>query len=261
MQPLSAAPLAGLRGVLTDIDDTLTHDGRLTSEVLAAMERLRGAGLRVIPVTGRPFGWAYPLARLWPVDAVIAENGAAYSYIDTQGVQRIAYYADEATRQTHRAARQAAQARIAQALPQVQLAQDNFLRVGDMAYDVAENVPRLNAATVTQLVDLLASEGLRTAVSSIHAHGWQGEYDKRTMSLRCLQEVLHVTPQDAQARWAFIGDSMNDAPMFGYFSVSVGVANVRDCLDKLPHQPRYVTQASHGAGFIEFADAVVRAQI
>jgi HAD superfamily hydrolase (TIGR01484 family) len=256
----SSAALAQVQGVLTDIDDTVTTEGRLTSTVLRAMEGLREAGLKVIPVTGRPFGWAYPLARLWPVDAVISENGAAYTYVDSAGVQHIAYYADEPTRQAHRAARERAAARVAHALPQVRLAQDNFARMGDVAFDIAENVPRLGEATVAQLVALLREEGLHTAVSSIHAHGWQGDYDKLSMSLRCLEERWGVSHETAANTWAFVGDSMNDAPMFGFFHLSVGVANVAQVVDRLPVAPRYVTQSACGEGFIEFAQALLRAR-
>jgi HAD superfamily hydrolase (TIGR01484 family) len=260
MLPFSACPAAALgniEGVLTDIDDTLTTDGRLTADVLAAMEALRARGIKVIPVTGRPFGWTYPLARLWPVDAVIAENGAAYTYVDIAQRQQIVYYTDDATRAAHRARLMHAMAKVAQALPHIVPAQDNFARVGDVAFDVAENVPRLDNASVKALVALLKNAGLRTAVSSIHAHGWVGEYDKCTMSLRCLAEVFNVDAARAKARWAFIGDSMNDAPMFGYFDLSVGVANVRAFETSLPHLPRYITQASHGAGFIEFANLLL----
>jgi hypothetical protein len=43
--------------VLADIDDTLTLNGRLPAVVFAAMERLKTAGIRIIPITGRPAGW------------------------------------------------------------------------------------------------------------------------------------------------------------------------------------------------------------
>ena len=67
---------------LADIDDTISTSGRVTAEAYAAMERLRRAGLLVIPITGRPAGWCDHIARMWPVDAVVGENGALYMIHD-----------------------------------------------------------------------------------------------------------------------------------------------------------------------------------
>ena len=63
-------------GVFTDIDDTLTTDGAITPDALRALGKLKAAGLQVIPITGRPVGWSEPFALAWPVDAIVAENGA-----------------------------------------------------------------------------------------------------------------------------------------------------------------------------------------
>ena len=85
LRPLVEMPRAtrlAIRGVLTDIDDTLTTHGRLTAQAYAALERLRAAGRRVIPITGRPAGWCDHIARMWPVDAVVGENGAFYMRYD-----------------------------------------------------------------------------------------------------------------------------------------------------------------------------------
>ena len=91
MRPLAEFP-AGLRravrAVLTDIDDTLTTEGQLPSVAYAALERLRAAGLIVIPVTGRPAGWCDHIARMWPVDAVVGENGAFYFWYAEGRLQR-----------------------------------------------------------------------------------------------------------------------------------------------------------------------------
>jgi haloacid dehalogenase-like hydrolase len=79
MQNLDSWPLADRRaisGVLTDIDDTLTTAGAITADALAALGDLKQAGLPVIAVTGRSVGWSEPFALAWPVDAIVAENGA-----------------------------------------------------------------------------------------------------------------------------------------------------------------------------------------
>ena len=79
LRPLSdwSVPAPGqLLGVLTDIDDTLSTEGEVPAQVVQALAALRAAGLHVIPVTGRPVGWSVPFAQAWPVDAIVAENGA-----------------------------------------------------------------------------------------------------------------------------------------------------------------------------------------
>src|SRR5512139_637866 len=90
-----------LRGLLFDIDETLTTEGKLTAGAYAAMARLKGAGKLVVPITGRPAGWCDEIARMWPVDAVVGENGAFYFRLfDGKLVKR--YQDDEPTRAHHR---------------------------------------------------------------------------------------------------------------------------------------------------------------
>ncbi len=76
LQNLPSHALRRVRGILTDIDGTLTTGGRLPACAGLALEQLSQSGLHVIPVTGRCIAWAEILVRLWPVDAIIGENGA-----------------------------------------------------------------------------------------------------------------------------------------------------------------------------------------
>jgi hydroxymethylpyrimidine pyrophosphatase-like HAD family hydrolase len=66
--------------------------------------------------------------------------------------------------------------------------------------------------------------------------------------------------EQAKDRIVFAGDSPNDAPMFGYFPNSVGVANVLDFAGDLRHKPRYVTKARGAHGFVELAEALLSAR-
>jgi hydroxymethylpyrimidine pyrophosphatase-like HAD family hydrolase len=61
-------------------------------------------------------------------------------------------------------------------------------------------------------------------------------------------------------RFVLVGDSPNDAPMFGFFRRSVGVANVREFAGRLAAEPAFVTEAAAGAGFVELADAILLAR-
>ncbi len=264
MLPLATLPDATLRAidvVFTDIDDTLTTDGLLSAAALHAMEALRGAGVRLVPVTGRPAGWCHGLARLWPVAGVVAENGAAAFWLEG-GRQRERYWIDDPqARADQRTQLASIQAQALQHLPGLNPAKDQFMRIGDIAFDLAENThPPEPAARIDALIGFLRSHGLSTAVSSIHAHGYIGERNKRTMTEHFTRDAWGSGLQSLAQRAAFIGDSANDAPMFEAFPISVGVANVVHALSHLPTPPAYITQAAQGHGFIEFATALLRAK-
>jgi HAD superfamily hydrolase (TIGR01484 family) len=261
VQPLAAMPRAaraGIRGVLADIDDTLSTHGRLTAEAYAAMENLRAAGKLVIPITGRPAGWCDHIARMWPVDAVVGENGAFYMRHDDVArklVRRFAAGADERVANCKRLA--AIGEAILRTVPGAALASDQRYRETDLAIDFCEDVPPLPRAAVDHIVALMEAEGMTAKVSSIHVNGWFGGYDKLTMTRTLLTEVFATDLDAARDRFVFVGDSPNDAPMFGYFPNAVGVANVRPFLDRIATPPAYVTQQEAGAGFVELADALL----
>jgi hypothetical protein len=258
MQPLAAMPDASrraIRAVLADIDDTLTTHGRLTSEAYAAMERLRTAGRLVIPITGRPAGWCDHIARMWPVDAVVGENGALYMRYDTASRRLVRRFADdEPTRRAHRARLVGIAEKILAAVPGCALASDQHYRETDLAIDFREDVRPLPAAAVDRIVALMQAEGMTAKVSSIHVNGWFGSYDKLTMTRTLMAEVFGIDLEAEREHFVFAGDSPNDAPMFAFFPNAVGVANVREFADRIATLPAYVTQAEAGAGFAELAD-------
>lgn len=264
LQPLDrfpAAARAGLRGVLFDIDDTLTTDGRLTVAAYGAMERLHAAGLLVVPITGRPAGWCDHFARMWPVDAVVGENGAFYFRYDA-AARRLTkrFQAGEAERRENRRRLTALGERILAAVPGAALASDQLYREADLAIDFCEDVPRLPPAAIDRILALFAAAGATAKVSSIHVNGWFGHYDKLTMTRTLMQEAFGVDLDAERAAYVFAGDSPNDAPMFAFFPKAVGVANLRDFLDRLESAPAYLTTASAGAGFVELAEAILAAR-
>jgi HAD superfamily hydrolase (TIGR01484 family) len=258
MLPLTALPgsvRGGIQGVLTDIDDTLSTHGRITALAYTAMERLHAAGLLVIPVTGRPAGWCDHIARMWPVDAVVGENGALYMRHDARAGKLRTYFStppDERRAQRERLALIAT--KILREVPGCAVASDQGYRESDLAIDFCEDVPRLSADSVARIVALMRSEGLTAKVSSIHVNGWFGAYDKLTMTRQLLAEEFGVDLDQARERLVFVGDSPNDAPMFEYFPYSVGVANVRVFGGCGGSPPRYVTERESGAGFAELTD-------
>jgi len=257
MRALGELPVAArhaIRGVLADIDDTLTTHGKLTAAAYAALERLQRAGKLVIPITGRPAGWCDHIARMWPVDAVVGENGAFYMRYDaTRRRLRKRFVASDAERAANRARLATIGAAILRAVPGTALASDQHYREADLAIDFCEDVPSLPRASVDRIVALMEAEGMTAKVSSIHVNGWFGRYDKLGMTRQLLREEFAIDLDAQRGEFVFVGDSPNDAPLFAYFPTSVGVANIQPFLDRIATPPAYVTRAEAGAGFEELA--------
>lgn len=264
MTPLAQCPhdaLGGVRVVLADIDDTLTTEGRLTAAAYAALERLAHAGFAVVPVTGRPAGWCDHIARMWPVAGVVGENGAFWFAYD-HGARRMTrrFRDDDATRRANRARLAVVRDRILAEVPGAAVASDQSYREADLAIDFCEDVPRLDDAAIDRIVALMTAAGMTAKVSSIHVNGWFGAYDKLSMTRSFVEERLGLDLEEARGEIVFVGDSPNDAPMFAYFPLSVGVANVLDFASRLETPPRLVTRLRCGAGFAELADALLGAR-
>lgn len=261
MKPLAAFPAAqrrDIRLVLTDIDDTLTRDGRLPALAYRALERLDQAGLVVLPVTGRPAGWCDLIARHWPVAGVVGENGAFYFRYDAAGRRMIRrYWKSLGERAADRRRLDALGETIVAAVPGAAVAADQFCRAADLAIDVCEDVAPLGPAAIDRILALFAAAGATAKLSSIHVNGWFGRYDKLAMVRLFAAEVLGLDLDAARERVVFIGDSPNDAPLFGYFPHSVGVVGVRDFQDRLTHRPAWITEGGGGDGFAELADALL----
>ena len=262
MQPLSnwshdARP--SLCGVLTDIDDTLTTDGAITADALRALAALKTAGLHIIPITGRPVGWSEPFAAAWPVDAIVAENGAAalQRLPDKRKQLSKIYQQDTATRTTNYARMQEVLAHIEREVPGARCATDSPGRETDIAIDHSE-FTHLPQDAIDHAVRIMRAAGMNATVSSIHINGWYGAHNKLE-GARWIVRELFGRDLDAEIdRWVYVGDSTNDQLMFEHFPHSVGVANIARFVPQLAHLPRYVTQGERGAGFAELAAHLLR---
>ena len=259
--PLSEAPgahLAAVHTVLTDIDDTLTSDGRLTAEAYDAVERLTEAGLRVIPLTGRPAGWCDMIARFWPVAGIVGENGALAFHYDHAGRRMTRLYAkSEAERASDRARLDQLAPRILSAVPGAAIAADQAYRIADLAIDFREDVPPLDKTSIARIVTMFEAEGATAKVSSIHVNGWFGAYDKLSMTRRFLAEQFGLDLEKEKDRVLFIGDSPNDEPLFAALPLTAGVANIMEFAETLRAKPAYVTEARGGKGFAQMAKALI----
>jgi 1,2-diacylglycerol 3-alpha-glucosyltransferase len=261
VRPIAEFPSAaarGLRGVFTDIDDTLTTSGKLSAQAYEAMWRLQAAGLMVIPITGRPAGWCDLIARQWPVDGVVGENGALALY-EKDGLLRELLHPDvrgpEARVRLDRL-RDEVLAEVVGA----RVAKDQPYRRFDLAIDFREEPPDLGLSAARNIKTIFERSGAHAKISSIHVNGWFGEYDKLRMTELFMREVYNVDLATDRERYVFVGDSPNDEPMFAYFPHAIAVANIRDFLSELRHHPRWLSQGRGGQGFAEIAAVLLTAR-
>jgi HAD superfamily hydrolase (TIGR01484 family) len=255
MRPLKQADLTGVKAVFTDVDGTLTTGGRLQSQTLRAVESLVDAGLDVVLVSGRPSGWGEAWARELPVRGVIVENGGLYFAWRGKRLERV-FAEGPKERLANRAALHRHVAAALKRVPGARLSSDSASTEVDLAIDYAED-SSLGPAAAEKLERFLAGRGVHAVRSSVHVNCWMGNFDKQSMVRRFLKTEWKTELRSDERRFVYVGDSLNDAPMFEAFPLSVGVANVRDVLHLIETQPKFITRAREGLGFIELAGQVL----
>ena len=256
---MSKQQLNEVKIILTDIDDTLTTEGRLKSNAYTALENLSNSGFIVIPVTGRCAGWCDHIARMWPVNGVVGENGAFFFSYDHQSkkMQQTYCQTPKERKENHLALHEIKKT-ILKNVSGSALASDQDYRHTDLAIDFAEDVATLSSNKIKEIVSIAENAGAIAKVSSIHVNCWIGSHNKLSTSLTTLEQVFGVSNLNIQNEVLFIGDSPNDSMMFDYFNKSVGVANVMDFIKELDKPPKYITLNHSGEGFVELADSLLR---
>jgi HAD superfamily hydrolase (TIGR01484 family) len=261
MKPISSWPISERQkivGVFTDIDDTLTTEGAITPDALQALHQLKAAGLMVIPITGRPVGWSMPFASTWPVDALVAENGAValVHNAQTNKVSKI-YQQDQATRNHNFEQMKRIAQKVLKEIPGTVMAHDLAGRETDIAFDHSE-FHHLSTQQIQQVVTLLQQEGMTATVSSIHINAWFGDHNKWHGAQWILKELTGRDLTQELDQWVYVGDSTNDQVMFEHFTHSVGVANIKRFENELKHLPKFIASKERGAGFAEVANALLK---
>ena len=251
------APLCqGLQYLFADIDDTLTTDGMLADFSYASLWELSRAGIRIVPVTGRPAGWCDHIARMWPVAAVVGENGAfVYSYDRTARRMKRRRQQDSSSARADILQRVAE--RVLKEVPGTALAADQPFRISDVAIDYCEDVPPLPTEKVDAICRVLAQEGVHFKVSSIHVNFWMGDFDKLSGARMFVEEDTGAPFSELAEKAIFIGDSPNDEPLFEGFPHSIAVGNIRSFLPRISHLPEFITRADCSAGFREAAQIIL----
>lgn len=252
MKPIDQIPKGKIKAIFSDLDDTLTSDGRLPAKVIEAFDQLKKKDFWLVIVSGRPAGWADCLMRLFPLDAMIFENGAGLMLRDGKKVLAHNLASVDSLQDQHRRLTGIFND-LKKQIPHLRLATDQFYRLFDFAIDICEEPPHLSDKEVEQILKRLDQEKDLTAkLSSIHINYWCGKHTKVTAS-QYLIESEGAKRGVKKEQITFTGDSPNDEPLFEFFDYSVGVRNIEKYLPKMKHPPKFITKSDSADGFYELA--------
>ena len=249
LSPLNQSTLSNIRLIASDVDGTLTHNGKFSTNFISTLLDLQSAGIKVLLVTGRSAGWVSALVNYLPVAGAIAENGGLF--LQPNGQQDLLSSIPNISR--HRILLENTFHQIKQLFPNLQTSTDNHFRITDWTFDVND----LSANDIQAISSQCQQMGWSFTYSNVQCHIKPPHQDKATG----LDAVLNNHfPELNSQQVLTIGDSPNDEAMFNpaKFPISVGVANVRHYQDKMLHLPKYMTHASEFAGFQELAQLLLK---
>lgn len=237
--------------LFTDVDDTLTWQGKVPEEAMTAIYRLADANIPVVPVTGASAGWCDCLMKTWPLRAIVGENGAFYLYRASDGtVHRQLLKPSDVIDDDVARLRQVGRELLTR-YPSIRYTQDQPFRLTEVAFDIGQTVS-ISRDIAREATEWLRAQGISARQSSIHINAWVGDHSKATGALTWLSDH-HLSSDHA----VFIGDSPNDESMFQQFRHTVGVANIRDFLPLMTFHPKFITRKKGGHGFTELADRIL----
>ena len=247
-----ARPVSELRGpvraLFSDVDGTMTTGDRIEAATYEALERLGDAGIPVIMVTGRPAGFGQAFMKMTPVLACVAENGGVTFVRDGRKLHKH-YGVPPASLPEWRRRMNDIAVDVMQKVPGARLSSDSKYREVDLAIDWNEEVS-LSKDDAESCVQIIRKAGLSAVRSSVHVNFGPPHFDKLSACMNIVRQVLKGDANDLSP-YVYVGDALNDAPMFGGFPTSVGVANVRAWWDELTHKPAFITERPEGAGLRE----------
>lgn len=247
--------LKDIRFVLTDMDETLTYQGRLQARTYGSLEKLQDAGIKVIPVTAASAGWADQMSRMWPVDGVIAENGGLFftRSANNHGVDRFYWHEDQFLENHQKLSE--IQRRIHIKQPWLEVSDDQSFRLTSIAF----RLPEVHEQT-QQLVEELKKNGCSYTINNLWVLGWFGQYDKLAMSRRILKKFYALEEEVEQSVVYYSGDSLNDAPMFKFYKKSLGMSTINEILKDMPSLPSWISKFPGGEGFVDGALRILNAK-
>lgn len=262
IEQLGRREIEKIAAVFFDIDDTFSLNSKILPQAYQALWDLKDAGIRLVPITGRPAGWCDHIARMWPVDAIVGENGAFFFWCDPQtGAFQTFYNDNQQVRAEKRRQLNRIKDDILSSIPGTGIASDQNYREADLAIDFCEDVPPLGKDKIQEICNIFIRHGAVCKISSIHVNGWFGRYSKIEMTRKMAAHLWKVDLEQEKERYVFCGDSPNDEPMFKFFPISVGVNNVLDFEADLTDKPAYITKGKGGIGFAEMANHILRNRV
>ena len=252
VHPLPKSFESPIKILFTDVDDTLTWNGKLPAETFMALHKLQSEGIQVIPVTGACAGWCDCIIRTWPVSGIIGENGGLW--MQNYGHGRVEKFTikPEPSVQSDLAFLREKADKLMSLFPGISYTQDQVFRLTDIAFDIGQNTT-IPAEIADQATQWLISNGISARKSSIHINAWLGNYSKGSTALYWINKK-GFSIKDC----LFIGDSPNDEAMFESFPDSVGVKNIVNFLNSMKHKPKYITSSNGGYGFVELSEAIIK---
>jgi hypothetical protein len=264
LNPLNQFPKSlkkKIKAIFFDIDDTFSggpNTHKIIHEAYRALWDLKNKGMVLVPVTGRPAGWCDLIARMWPVDAVIGENGAFYMKcveLDNHLKLKKIYLENEKIRMENKKKLQNLKKNLIKKFPKIKFASDQNYREFDLAIDIREDVKEISQKEIQKILDFVKEKKATAKLSSIHLNVWYGNYNK----LDCLKKFLkNEQPKLKLEEIVYIGDSPNDAPFFEALPVTIGVSNIKKFLNLIKTPPKFITQNPQGLGFCEFANFLLK---
>lgn len=238
-----------LRLIATDMDGTLTQQGKFTANLLQALEDLSAAEIPVLIFTGRSAGWVSGLASYLPIAGAIAENGGFFYFGDNTQPVALTPIPNLVE---HRQQLANVYQYLKSEFPLIQESTDNRFRLTDWTFENRH----LSLHQLQRLESMCAASGWGFTYSSVQCHIKPISQDKAVGLMQVLRDFFpHYQPKQVLT----VGDSPNDASLFNpeLFPLSVGVANVLDYADQLRYKPTYVTTTPEGEGFCELAQYLI----
>jgi HAD superfamily hydrolase (TIGR01484 family) len=240
-----------VRALFSDVDGTMTTGDRIEASTYEALERLGDSGVPVIMVTGRSAGFAHAAMKMTSVPVVVSENGGVTFVREGHRLQKI-YGVPQASLPEWKRRMNDVAVEVMSKVPGARLSSDSKYREVDLAIDWNEEA-RLPKEDAETCVHLIRRAGFTAVRSSVHVNFGPPHFDKLSACMAVVRQVLKGDEKDLSP-YVFVGDALNDAPMFGGFPNSVGVANIKAWWDELEHKPAFVTERAEGAGLRELID-------
>jgi HAD superfamily hydrolase (TIGR01484 family) len=239
-----------IRLIATDVDGTLTQQGKFTPKLITAIETLTQAGIEVILITGRSAGWVQALNHYLPVTGAIAENGGLF-YSSKNDSPELLVSLSEISQ--HRQQLAEVFNSLKSEFPHLKESTDNRFRLTDWTFDVEG----LSSSQLQILAEICHEKDWGFTYSTVQCHIKLKSQDKATGLLKVLSQYF---PKLSTQNILTVGDSPNDESLFNpeKFPHSVGVANILHYTEYLNYKPAYVTTTEEVNGFCELAELLTK---